>query len=68
MILCCIGCRKEPHQIQEYVEAANDEGITPEQYVRSEEGTFNAENGHFACTECYVGMGMPSSPTGWVAP
>lgn len=32
------------------------------------EGTMNWENGHFACTECYIQMGMPSSPRGWKAP
>lgn len=68
MIYRCIGCRKEPHEIAEYVEAAADEGCTPERYVQTEEGTLNRENGHFACTECYIGMGMPSSPEGWIAP
>lgn len=68
MILRCIGCRKEPHKIQEYVKAADDEGFTPERYVQTSEGTLNRENGHFACTECYIGMGMPSSPEGWIAP
>jgi predicted alternative tryptophan synthase beta-subunit len=42
--------------------------VTPERYVACEEGTFNCNNGHFACTTCYVKMGMPSSPRGWVAP
>ena len=68
MILQCIGCNKKPDEIEEYIEAAADEGITPDQYVRSEEGTLNRENGHFACTSCYIAMGMPSSPRGWVAP
>lgn len=68
MILRCIGCRKEPHEIAEYVEAADEEGCTAAYYVMTEEGTFNPENGHFACTECYIQMGMPSSPSGWIAP
>jgi len=68
MKIICIGCNKEPHEIEEYVDAASDEEMTPEQYVRAEEGTFNRENGHFACTPCYIKMGMPSSPRGWVAP
>jgi hypothetical protein len=42
--------------------------MTPEQYVSAEEGTLNRENGHFACTTCYIKMGMPSSPRGWKAP
>ena len=68
MDIRCIGCDKAPNEIGEYIEMAGIEEITPEQYVRSEEGTFNPENGHFACTTCYIGMGMPSSPRGWKAP
>lgn len=64
----CIGCNQEPHEIPEYVEAAADERLSPAEYARMEEGTYNPENGHFVCTECYIKMGMPSSPNGWVAP
>lgn len=64
----CVGCGKPPEQIQEYVEYAADEDMTPDEYVRSEEGTYNKENGHFLCTTCYIKAGMPSSPQGWVAP
>jgi len=55
----CVGCKRAPAQIQEYVDAAHDEGITPSEWVRSEEGTFNKENGHFWCTNCYIKAGMP---------
>ena len=71
MIPMCIGCNKQPHEISEYVDAANDE---PEffnnaaDYVRREEGTYNRANGHFLCTDCYIKAGEPSSPRGWVAP
>lgn len=68
MDIRCIRCGKEPHEIEEYIEHAEAEGMTPEQFVRIEEGTFNPENGHFACTSCYIGMGMPSSPRRWKAP
>lgn len=68
MILICIGCKKQPHEIQEYVDMAKSYRCTPEEFVREEEGTFNRDTGHFACTECYIGMGMPSSPEGWIAP
>jgi hypothetical protein len=37
-------------------------------YVWTEEGTLNVDNGHFACDACYIALGMPSSPTGWTAP
>jgi len=37
-------------------------------YVRSEEGTYNPQNGHFLCDRCYINAGMPSSPSGWRCP
>jgi hypothetical protein len=37
-------------------------------FVINEEGTYNRENGHFLCTECYIKAGMPSSPVGWKCP
>lgn len=64
----CIGCGLRPDQIDEYVDIAADEGMAPGEYVRKEEGTYNRENGHFLCTDCYVKAGCPSSPRGWVAP
>ena len=65
----CTGCQKSPREIPEYVEMARLEGYsTPEEFVRDQEGTFNAVNGHFLCTDCYIAVGMPSSPQGWVAP
>ena len=66
----CIGCGKPPEEIEEYIEAAEDEATTPTLYVQREEGTYNRENGHFACTGCYMDMGCPSKPwpEGWVAP
>jgi hypothetical protein len=68
MEIICSGCSKRPEEIDEYIMAADDEGMTPEQYVREEEGTFNSENGHFLCTSCYVAVGCPSTSRGWVAP
>lgn len=64
----CIGCGKTPEQIEEYVEMGKVEDMTPDEFVRGEEGTYNRANGHFACTACYIAMGEPSSPRGWVAP
>ena len=67
----CVGCGKRPDEIDEYVDAANecdDETITPDVYVRSEEGTYNKKNGHFLCAECYIAAGQPSSNLGWVCP
>ncbi len=64
----CIGCNKKASELEEYVEIAKEEGMTPADYVREEEGTYNPSNGHFLCTPCYVKAGMPSDPRGWVAP
>ena len=64
----CIGCQKQPHELEEYVEAAKEDEVSADYWVRTEEGTYNRENGHFLCTSCYIEAGMPSSPTGWIAP
>lgn len=64
----CTGCKLRPSEIEEYREAAGACGMSPNAYVRREEGTYNRTNGHFLCTSCYINAGMPSSPTGWVAP
>lgn len=64
----CIGCHKRPNELSEYVDASIDEDITPESYVRLEEGTYNPSNGHFLCTPCYVQWGAPTGEHGWVAP
>jgi len=64
----CTGCNKRPEEIDEYIEIAEIEEITPDDFVREEEGTYNPENGHFLCTNCYIKAGMPSSPKGWIAP
>ncbi len=55
----CKICKKEPKDIEEYVKRANLEGISPEEFVREEEGTFNDTSELFYCTKCYVKIGMP---------
>lgn len=55
----CVGCGKRPGEIEEYIQCAEDEDMTPEEYVREEEGTFNRHNGHFYCTDCYIKAGEP---------
>lgn len=66
----CAGCHKRPNEIEEYIEAAREWDVTPDQYVKDEEGTYNPVNGHFVCTDCYIAIGMPSKPypEKWVAP
>lgn len=59
----CVGCNKRPDELAEYIDACNDandgRGLTPSEYVRLEEGLYNARNGHFFCTSCYVDVGVP---------
>jgi hypothetical protein len=67
----CFRCGRSPDEIEEYQPGeAWEEGDfdSPSDFVREEEGTYNPENGHFACTECYIAIGMPASPVGWRAP
>jgi hypothetical protein len=64
----CLGCKKQPSELEEYVGMGEAEGMTADDYCWEEEGTLNLENGHFLCTSCYVKAGMPSSSRGWVAP
>ena len=58
----CIKCNRQPHEIGEYIDAAEKEPEyfdSPEDFVKQEEGTYNHTNGHFWCTKCYVSAGMP---------
>lgn len=56
----CIGCDKTPDQILEYIEMAEEYGITPTEFVLTEEGTYDAfVKGKFYCTRCYIKAGMP---------
>jgi hypothetical protein len=65
----CFYCLKRPNEIEEYIAAAKENETTPDHFVRREEGTYNPLSGHFACTDCYIRIGMPSAPgRGWVAP
>jgi hypothetical protein len=66
----CIGCQKHPADLEEYTDPEIIGDLTPNAYVRREEGTYNPENGHFLCTECYIKAGSPSRPypRRWFAP
>jgi hypothetical protein len=56
----CIECKKSPHELSEYIEAAKEEDMEIEEYVRQEEGTYNRfAKGKFYCTMCYIKVGMP---------
>jgi hypothetical protein len=65
----CIGCKKVPSELAEYCDPELIGHLTPDEYVRREEGTYNPSNGHFACTSCYIKLGQPTRGyPGWKAP
>jgi len=66
----CAYCGLTASAIEEYRECAEDAAMTPAEFVRTEEGTYNPDTNHFACTSCYIEIGMPSRPypQTWRAP
>ena len=59
MTIKCKVCNRKPDEILEYTIAADEEGITPEDYVFKNEGTFNFSTSLFYCTKCYINKGIP---------
>lgn len=55
----CNGCKRHPRDISAYDYFAELEGISNEEYVLQEEGTYNDYNGHFWCDPCYIKAGQP---------
>ena len=67
----CNGCGKSPNELDEFQPNTTGSELSAEEYVQAEEGTYNAANGHFLCTPCYIDAGQPTMPGGrgrWVAP
>ncbi len=61
----CARCRKVPAEVVD--RAWLEEGELAEHYILVNEGTLDRATGAFLCDECYIAVGMPSSPTGWKA-
>lgn len=61
MDLRCFRCGGTPSDLTEYHDPELLDGMTPDEYVLESEGTLNRETGEFACTACYVAIGMPSN-------
>ncbi|UOQ93386.1 hypothetical protein MUO14_23955 [Halobacillus shinanisalinarum] len=55
----CIGCQKQPHELSEYVQQATVHEMSPVEYVRMDEGTYDIKTDMFCCTGCYVQLGLP---------
>lgn len=68
----CFRCGRKASEIEEYQELAKAEGHADfARLIREEEGTYNPKTNTFACTPCYIAIGMPANPyprPGWVAP
>lgn len=71
----CVGCTRRPYEVPMYVTMVREGPDSPipsqeevARYVIEDEGTYNRENGHYLCDECYIKNGQPSSSTGWVCP
>jgi prepilin-type N-terminal cleavage/methylation domain-containing protein len=63
--------QEDSDELEEFIEMVGEDGyISADDAVKEEEGTYNHENGHFLCTDCYIAAGMPSKPypQKWVAP
>lgn len=65
----CYRCGRGPEESHEgFYGHPGDRYQTGSAYVLAEEGTYNPVTGHYACDECYIAIGMPAGPHGWVAP
>lgn len=62
--LRCSRCRQRPADLREYVQAAAEYGLSPDEYVEQYEGTYNPGLELFFCTPCYIALGCPVSHTG----
>jgi hypothetical protein len=61
----CFNCKKPASAIGEYVN--NGSELSPAEFAE-QDGTYNPETNTFACTACYIEIGMPTTPMGWMAP
>lgn len=66
--LVCAVCNKTPGELIEYILFAEENEMTPDEYVWQEEGTLNRNTGYFVCTDDYFTIGMPIAPGGWTVP
>jgi hypothetical protein len=63
VVIKCKSCGLKPAEIFEYIDAAEAEGMSPDEYVIEFEGTYNPREGTFYCTDCYIADGMPTGTT-----
>lgn len=50
----CPACQRQAHEIPDVKMFAKENGLTPEEFVRQEEGTYNPSSEHFLCDRCFI--------------
>lgn len=71
----CPGCKKQAPEIASVQQFATEFGMSPEEFVRVEEGTYNPGNEHFLCDDCFIRIEIAAgrrlagpNDTRWVCP
>ena len=55
----CMGCGRTPAELDEYVRAAEDEGMPVELWVYYYEMTYDRDKHTFLCNPCFIRKGHP---------
>lgn len=63
-VIACIDCGKKPEEIKYIVNNAKADKVTPDEWIKENEGTFNRENNKFYCDPCYIAAGTPLGKAG----
>lgn len=66
--IICFRCERRPSDIPGLSTWAAEDGYSTVDEMAEDDGTYNPDTNRFCCDECYIAIGMPSSPTGWRAP
>lgn len=52
----CEFCLRKPSEIEDYIVAADECDLSPNEYVKKEEGSYNRSTKTFCCPTCYSKM------------
>ena len=57
----CAVCKKTPVELEEFDESEGKSfsGMTPEEYIKTFDTTYNRELDIFYCNYCYLELGAP---------
>ena len=56
---CCL-CRVTASNDKDLLWGAADANMNPVEYARTEMGTYSAKTNLYACSSCYIKLGMPT--------